>query len=143
MSTKLKEGYYFKKIDTKLATMRGFFIMFRPFRVPYDKIANVLQEKKVKIDHKLGMFESAPVFGWGWIGMSTEKDVEGMKTKQVLGDFVAFDYKGSYKGLPQAWRQIMKDYPNGCEYYSIYVNNPNKVNEEDLLTTIIFKLKQS
>jgi len=142
MPKKLKEGYYSKEINAKFATIKGFYLMFRPFRVPYAKLAPMLEEKKAKYDKKLiGMIESAPAFGNGWIGFAVKEDVEGMVMKEVKGDFVAYDHKGSYKGLAQTWRKIMKDYPHGKDYYTIYVSKPDEVEEKDLITTIVFKVK--
>ncbi len=137
----LKKGYYHKQVDASFATMKGFYAMFMPVLVPYKKLHDKLVRMNVGVDWSTGMIESAPGFGRGWIGVAVDKQVDvDLPRKDIKGEFVAFDHNGSYKGLAKTWKQIMSDYPNGKEFYSLYLNNPRETAEKDLRTTIIFRI---
>ncbi len=117
--------YKQEKINVKLKTMSGWFFLFRPVLVPYDKLA----EKKVG-----EMWEKSVAFGKGWIGAPHSKG-----NVEIVGEFNTYVHKGSYTELGKTFQQIMKDHPQAREFYSVYLNNPRKVKPEELETKIIFR----
>lgn len=133
--TTLQPGYEKVTLNQTFATMKGFYILFRPFMVPYDKIAS-----HVESSLDFGMIECAPLFGNGWIGLpvNSPQDTD-LETKTVQGVFISYTHVGPYKGLGQAYKKIMKDYPKSKDFYNVYVSEPDKTPAEELITKILFR----
>ena len=80
------------------------------------------------------------MFGFGWIGIEVEKPaVSRTDTKLFSGDFAMYEHKGPYKTLGQAYRKIMKENPKAKEYLNLYLDDPEKVQPEELRTQILFR----
>lgn len=118
-------NYSKEKINVKLKTMPGWFFFYMPLSVPYKKLA---------LEKGGAMWEKSTFLGRGWIGIEHEAG-----DKMVEGEFNTYIHKGEYKKLKNVFKNIMKDYPETREFYSIYLNSPEEVSESELETKIIFR----
>ena len=131
--------YKSKFVDQEFCTMPGWYFLYRPIKVPYQKFQEDLGQSTSPDSY---MIESAPAFGKGWIGMPTPKSYSGpLQTKTLTSEFIYVDVFGPYTKLGGVYRQIMKDHPKIKEFYNVYMNVPDKANPEKNHTQIWFKLK--
>ena len=80
------------------------------------------------------MWEKAAMFGKGWVGLE-----EATGTHEVKGEYNTVLHKGAYKGMMDVYKQLMKDHPKAKEYYNVYLNSPDDVEEADQETLIVFR----
>ena len=135
----------YEKIQVKgtFFTMKGFYLFFMPIFVPYNKIISKAKEQGfvVKGGNKFnGIIEQSKSFGFGWIGVEIE-DVQtnNPNVLKINQEFFSSEYLGSYKGMGQAFKDIMLDYPNIIETYNLYLNDPKITPENELRTLILFR----
>lgn len=131
----LKDNYQKVTLEEEFVIMKGWYALFRPVKVPYEKLKAAAKMQKP------GMIECAPAFGRGWIGVPKPKDYKGaLETRKVTGDFIVYEVQGPYKNMGPAYAKVMKDYPKAKKFYNLYVNDPNKVEEKDYITQILFQV---
>ncbi|MFS8131455.1 MAG: hypothetical protein ACMG57_05790 [Candidatus Dojkabacteria bacterium] len=135
----------YEKIQVKgtFFTMRGFYLFFMPMMVPYNKLSGKAKEQGfvVKGGNKFnGIIEKSVSFGRGWIGEEIE-DVQTSNANviRINQEFNAYEYTGSYKGIGQAFKDIMIDFPKIIESYNLYLNDPQITPEDQLKTLILFR----
>lgn len=135
----------YEKIQVKgtFFTMKGFYFLFKPLFVPYNKIISKAQELglKVKGGEKFnGILESPVSFGFGWVGIEIEDGpVNNNNIIKISQEFMAYEHIGSYSGIAQACKDIMVDYPEAQKTYILYLKDINVTPEQDLRTLILFK----
>lgn len=130
------------KVDATLFKIPAWFLMYMPIKVPYDKIFD--EAKKAgythKVDTKLGILEKGASFGKGFIAIEIEPvNTDDKRVIKLEGDFLGYDHLGPYSKIGEAFGIIMKDNPNTKEFYSCYLNSPQKVKAEELSTLILFR----
>ncbi len=86
------------------------------------------------------ILESGRLFGFGWIGIEVEQPTSARSDViHVKGDFQMYEHRGPYKTLGKAYKKIMKECPSKKEYFNLYLDDPEKVQPENLRTQILFK----
>jgi len=136
---------HYEKIQVKgtFFTMKGLYLFYMPIMVPYNKISDKAKEQGflVKGGNKFnGIIEKATSFGRGWIGVEIQ-DVETSNANiiRINQEFNSYEYIGNYKGIGQAMKEIMMDYPDILETYNLYLNDPTTTPESELKTLILFR----
>lgn len=135
----------YEKIEVKgtFFTMKGFYLFFMPIMVPYNKIATKAKEQGfvVKGGGKFnGIIEKGVSFGMGWIGIEiNDLETTNANVIRINQEFNSYEHTGSYKGIGQAIKEIMIDYPKIIESYNLYLNDPITTPEDQLKTLILFR----
>ncbi len=135
------QNYTTHKINSTFYTKRGFFLMYMPFGVPYNKIAADAKAEGFTLEDD-NILEKATSFGFGWIGVAVSGIPESFVGSNLItidGEFRGLEHVGAYKELSKAYKSIMTDFPNAREFYSVYLNNPNVVGKENVKTLILFR----
>lgn len=126
-----------KKVDYRLFTLKGWYAMFRPVAVPYSKLAEEAKKAGYTVKEDLGVWENAPMFGRGTIGVVVESDDNSLM--QISGEFEVKELTGPYKQMGPAYQEIMRNNPDARDFYNVYLNKPQEVEEKDLRTDIYYK----
>jgi hypothetical protein len=135
----------YEKLQVKgtFFAMRGFYLFFIPLFVPYKKITSKAQELglKVKGNGKFnGIIEKGMAFGFGWIGIEIEEGpVDNKNIIKINQEFSSYEYRGEYKNIGTAYRNIMTDKPEAKEFYNLYLNDPSITPLEERKTLILFR----
>lgn len=127
------DGYYYK--------IPGFYVFFIPVKVPYKKIYSRAERAGLKKKEAFGpILESGRLFGFGWIGVEVDKpSADRPDVLHVNGDFQMYEHRGPYKKLGEAYKKIMKECPSKKQYLNLYLDDPEKIAQENLRTQILFK----
>ncbi len=133
----MNTDYKIIHLNEEYCTKKGFYLLYRPINVPYEKFKEIIPFSKNQY-----MIESAKAFGNGWIGMKKPKDYDGdLEIKILKGDFLALEFVGPYKNMGVAYRKIMKDNKSARNFYNMYLNDPSEVDESEYRTQILFQTK--
>jgi len=131
-------GYYFK--------LPGWFLMFAPIKVPYNRIFEEATSAGFKptLNPEIGMIEKGAAFGKGWIAVPiASAEVESGKADprvfKIEGEFKSYLHLGLYKEIGPVFKKIMNENPGTKEFYSCYLNSPKDVKPEELKTLIAFR----
>ncbi|GAB4148812.1 MAG: hypothetical protein OHK0017_11930 [Patescibacteria group bacterium] len=138
----LKQGYFLEKVHNKFFTLPGFYLMYLPIIVPYDRLEKESEKFSLEPDEKFdGLIEKATGFGWGWIGMAV-KGQSGVseQIKEVIANFVGYEYVGKYSEMGKIYKKIMADYPTATDFYNVYLTKPGEVKPEQSITHILFRV---
>lgn len=120
--------YKTEKVNITLETKPGFYFLFKPFRVNYRKFNEEKENKDAAI------WEKAAFIGRGWIGAESKNG-----NKKIEGEFKTYVHTGKYSDLAGVYKTIMKENPKAREFYSVYLNNPEQVGEDETQTKIVFR----
>ena len=127
-------GLFYKKA--------GWYFLYKPVKVAYENIIAEAEEKGFTVASK-AIVERAVAIGKGWIAVEVDKNNLPNNYNEFVielkGEFTAYTHEGSYSGLKHVYRKIMNDHPKAKEFYSLYLNTPNEVDEKDLKTMILFR----
>lgn len=133
----MNNGYYELNVRGTFATMSGFYFLYRPVFVPYEKLKTVFLNQGI-LDWSFGMVEESSIFGMGYIGFPVKSNspVPGATLKEVEGHFIAKDIYGPYSQLESEFKELMNAYPKSKRFITIYRNDPDVTKPEEYHTTI-------
>ncbi len=133
--------YTKKNLDSYFFIRPGFYVFFIPVKVPYKKIYGLANSAGLKKKEVFGpILEKGKKFGSGWIGIEVEKpSTTHSDVLHIQGNFQVYEHKGPYKTIGKAYMKIMKDNPEAKEFFNLYLDDPKKVEIQNLRTQILFR----
>ena len=135
--TELLPWYFAYTINTTFITKPVAFENFMPVDIgDYAIFKQEFSEKYGNINRESWMIEHATLQGNGWIGLAHPQG-----DKEINQEFVAYEIKGDYAQMKDAYVKIMQDYPEAKGYYNLYLTDPMLTPMEENRTWILLEVE--
>lgn len=129
--------YYPLKIHAQFGVLPGYYILFKPLHVPYDKVKEIYF-RAGQLDWSFGMIEIIPLMGRGFVGFPVTRGapIQGLEVRELFGRYMMRDIHGNQEMVSQALKEMMKDFPHAKNFIVIHKNDTGVTAPQDLITTI-------
>jgi hypothetical protein len=112
--------------------------MYMPVQMSkYNELKDDFRKNNMPINWEIGMIEQASLFGFGTIGLENASG-----SWKIEEEFVTYKVIGDYKQMKDAYSKIRKDYPKSCNFYNLYLTDPNITKMEENITYIMFQVQE-
>lgn len=134
----LLPDYFLHRIEARFVSKKMFYCVYMPVQMSkYNELKDDFRKNNLPINWEMGMIEKACVLGFWTIGLTHESG-----DWNIEEEFIAYKLIWDYSQMKDTYAKIRKDYPKSCNFYNLYLTDPNITKMEENITYIMFQVQE-